>query len=416
MKIDGKLIEHLYKKYAYKDGRGVRTSWDDVLKEYQEIKGLDEPLKMEAARNYVKGKTDRLWEEKIEADNKEALPGNQYEYLEDGRVRLIAYAAMTREQAKDPHHVLKINGYNPESWIVIKLTLNEWTARNADNKELYNYQIKLEMRQKLQDEFTLEDLKEVIKEYTYVHHQGNYIPRFTRKGMVLDIADLHIGSNGFYQDFYKEKILESREQAKLFKVEKVYINFLGDIIHVNDSNKQTNKGTQLETIMTVPEMFRLAKEIIDYTLYTFSDYELEIRWVPGNHSIDLEYALFYSAELSWRNNEHMKFDMDESPFKALLYGSTLIGLHHGNIPKTQLFDWLARDFSEMWGKSKFREQHTAHLHHEVVKAKAGITHRTVTTPVETNEYERSLGFKNIQQKIQSFIYDYDEGLKHVNYH
>lgn len=422
-----KVIE-LYKRHMYRDKQGVKTDWKSVVDDYQKWSG--EPFKRdkEALRFHIKGMTKKLWEEEYgdksykpmqkrgRKPKKENKPKKDLEITADGTQKLLAYVQMSEEEAKDPDFVMRVNGYPPDKWELIRLRVNEWTARNADNDELYNYQIRLDVRPKKADVLTLEDIKKANREYVYKHPVIK--PTKTKGNVALEIglADLHVGSSYFDELFYMTRIVDIANFAKEIKdLEKIYLVWYGDVLHVDNTNKTTTKGTQLEMPMTAFEMFQLAKKIVDFTIREFAFTNLEVIWVQGNHSRIAEYALFDGTSDRWLDNKHISFDVDERRRKAYLYGNQLVGLYHGDMPKKNRFDWLSRDFKSLWGKARFVEQHGGHLHHEAVETKGAIVHRTLTTVKDTDEYEYGLGYHNVSRVVQTFLYHEEKGLRQINY-
>lgn len=415
MKVDRNLVEELYKKHMYKDKQGVKANWSKITKEYQEIKQLARQPKRDSLRYVVMGRTEELWNQ--ENDNEEPLSKNkELEILADGTQKLLAYKQMSEEQSKDPDYVMQINGYDPSKWELVRLRVNEWTARNSDDEELYNYQIRLDVKPKSINKITLADIRKANKEYTYKHPfikptkiEGNY-------ALEIGLTDIHIGSPEFDELLFLKTIVDIAEYAKSVEgLEKIYLNWYGDVIHVDNTNKTTTRGTQLEMPMSAYDMYQKAKEIIDFTITEFAFTNINFIWVQGNHSRFAEYALFDGTKDRWINNKHIKFDVDERRRKAFLYGNQLVGVYHGDLAKAQTFDWLARDFDVLWGKSKYREQHSGHLHHEAVQTKAGIVSRTLTTVKDTDSYEDGLGYRNISRVVQTFLYEKQTGLKQINY-
>lgn len=405
-----RLLEELYSKYIFKDRQSIKSNWHLIIEDYKEATGED--LVLNTARKQITPDIrERLWEDHIEGDTAAALPPNELEIGGDGTRKLLAYKEMTEEESKDPDAVMRMNGYNPQEWELVKLKVSEWTM-GVENQ---NYSIGLEVRPKTTDKLTIDDIIKANKEFTFKHDKVEYKRTKTDRAIEIALADLHIGSESFDEQMYREKINEIRAYCNREDIEEVYLVFYGDILHVDNTNNTTVKGTQLEVEGSAFDMYRLGKEILNFTVAKFSDLRLNVISVQGNHSYLAEFAIFDALKDAWSENDHISFDVGEKKRKAFLYGNQLVGMYHGDMPKRQQFDWLARDFREMWGKAKFVEQHSGHLHHESVETKGAITSRTLNTIKKTDEYEVSMGYKNVKRVIQTFIYDKVDGLKHIGY-
>lgn len=404
------LVKRLYKQYIYKDQQGIKSDWDNILIDYKDQTG--EELIWETVRKRITPTIrEELWQQYLT----DSLPPKELEFRADGSQRLLSYKAMSEQDSKDPNKVMEINGYDPTKWEMTNLVVSEWTARSADNEELYNYQIKLTVKPKSSQKITLNDIIKVNKEYQYIHDPIEVEVKETNRAIEIGITDTHIGSKFFDEDLYKQKMQEIAEYVKKEEVEKIYIIFYGDILHVDTSMNTTIKGTQLTVENTAYDMYRKAKDVLNFTIRKLAKVETKVISVLGNHSGLAEYALMDSLKDTWQENKHITFDIRELKRKAFLYGKQLVGVFHGDMPKKQQHLWLQRDYRELWGKALYVEQHSGHLHHEAVETKGAIVARTLPTIKDTDEYEYSLGYANINRVIQTFIYDKEEGLKQINY-
>lgn len=407
--MNEQLLEELYSKYIFEDRQGIKSEWDKITEDYEEETGNE--LVFETARKKITPAIrERLWEAHLESQ-KPSLPPSELEIGGDGTRKLLAYKEMSEDQSKDPDEVMRINGYDPDEWDLIKLKVSEWTM-GIENQ---NYSIGLEVRPKDKGELSIEDIIKVNEEYSYKHDKVKAKKIKSDRAIEIGITDTHIGSSAFEEDLYKEKIRKIRAHVDKEDIEEVFLVFYGDVLHVDNTNNTTARGTQLEVEDTAFSMFRQAKDVLNFTVAEFADLKLNVYWVQGNHARLTEYALFDGLNDSWSDNGHITFDTTEARRKAFLYGTQLVGLHHGDMPKKQQFDWLSRDFRKLWGQASFVEQHAGHVHHESVETKGAIKSRTLTTIKDTDGYEEGMGYRNISRVVQTFIYDKKEGLKQISY-
>lgn len=357
------------------------------------------------------------YELKLE-DGELPLPPEETEVLEDGTVIIKNVTKMRPEDAMTPDYILEDKGYDPTKWTVVKYKTSNWGSIDPTSP-FQNYSVGLEIKPKDESKISLEAMVKVNKDYKYVHESVpvKYVDHNDNTGKALEVAlpDIHIGSSSSNVRIIKELVEEIAEFAEQTNVTKIYLTFLGDILHVDNTNKTTVRLTQLELEDTFEEMWKKAKDLLNYIVHTFSLFETEVIWVSGNHSRGLEYALFDGLKDTWEANTQITFDVDMKLRKVFQYGLNGVGLTHGDMPKKQLFDWFAADFPEVWGKIKYREMHYGHLHSEAVDTIGGVINRRIGTTKSQDEFEYFMGFPETPCVIQTFLYDKKRGMRQSNY-
>lgn len=394
-RIPAELDDKIYE--FYKKHRGIGHTYHEVAHAFNEMYGTDYP------ESSLRGRYQNY------AEDINNPPGKSIEIDPNGHIRLFDIVKLTPDQVKSPDYVMESQGYSKEEWTVFKFTATQW----GDPKKPF-YSVRLELKPRDKSELTEYDIVKINENYTYRHVKVE--PKFTSKseykGRALEIAlpDIHIGSTSADPDFIKERITEIGNYARQDQINKIYLTFLGDILHVDNSNNTTVAGTQLTVKTTAQDMYLEAKDLLNFIVAELSDFETEVYWVAGNHSEVLEFALFDTLKESWTDNEHIKFSVDASLRKAFLYGTNLVGLTHGNMPKKQLFGWLASEFPELWGQAKYRELHYGHSHQEKVEENGGVVNRLIPTTKDQDDYEYRQGFQRTSKIIQCFVWDKEDGL------
>lgn len=220
----------------------------------------------------------------------------------------------------------------------------------------------------------------------------------------IDFADIHVGSLSWHGEVgddydYKiafEKIKRQVEKASsiLHKepIEKLYICFLGDFLHIDTDAGTTTKGTKVDIDSRPKKIVSKALEMLQYIIENLAMVETEVIWIEGNHSRLVEYTLFQALPLIYDHAKHIKFDVCPKMRKAFVYGDNLIGLHHGDMNKEMMFGWLQLEYRKEWGKVKYAETHSGHIHQEKVQEKYGIINRTNPTSKALDLYEYQNGW------------------------
>lgn len=162
-------------------------------------------------------------------------------------------------------------------------------------------------------------------------------------------------------------------------VEKRYIVSLGDFFHFDTLGGTTTGGTVVDRDSRIPKILEVGTEalarIVRGSART-ADTELVI--VPGNHDEVLSAALQRIMVAEFRGVGAVQIDDTHTRLKATEYGANLLAYNHGDKRKKELCAALSVQHPEAWGRTRYREVHTGHLHSEGERYEGTITHAGVT--------------------------------------
>lgn len=424
--IDYEKIDELIQKHLYY--RTARESYEynrhRVVKEYNEIYPHD-PLELEDLHGYVtqeelvslavqglNEKATKLEKQLAKEVERAELCAKSVSVSENGKTSLagvIPKELFNTSMLESPYDIMVENGKDPSQWRMVKYRTSQVASGN--------YTYSLELAPKATKDLTPQDVVGYLNQFTYrIKDVPSPKEAKTHRALEIDIADTHIGSKHFDEERYFKAIHAIKEEL-LGEYDIAYVCFLGDIIHVDNESEMTNRGTQLSTASGPYRMIDDAFDILINTISIIASgvNQVEVFWVQGNHARLLEYTLMQALAMSFTEIENIKFTVDERRRKAFLYGNTLVGIHHGDMPKRQKFDWLQFEFAHLWGQAKFWEMHNGHTHTEEVETRGAVVSRTVTTIKSTDDYEYNMGYTNNRQNIMTFGYDYEEGLDTIKY-
>lgn len=343
---------------------------------------------------------------------------DQFERLEirgDGTQISERVIQMSETDKKNPAFVMEAHGYDSNEWDLISTTNNFWKVQTSDG-DLHNYQSKISVKPKVaSNELTKQDIIDLIADFKPIERDFKLKSVSTngqeKLALEIDFSDVHIGSLSWHEEVgedndYKiafETLYRYVQQAKeiidLYPVEELYLCFLGDFLQVDTEGGTTTKGTQVDLDSRPKKMVSKAMDIVMYIIEELAIVKTNVYWIEGNHSRLVEYTLFQSLPYIYQNAKHISFDVSPRLRKAFMYGDNLIGLHHGEMNKNEMFNWLQTEFREMWGKAKYAEQHSGHIHQEKVTEKGGIIQRTNPTPKVQDLYEYENGWKSEKTSI-----------------
>ena len=349
------------------------------------------------------------------------------EYQSNGTTISERKIRMSETEMKNPTFVLKAHGFDPDEFEIVSIRNNFWTGHSNEQGEVINYQSKITVKPKvLSNELTKEDILGIIANLKPLERDLK-LKAIKSNGeeklaLEIDFADTHIGSLSWHEEVgedndYKiafakiyEQVEKAREIIDLYPIEKLYICFLGDFLHVDTEGGTTTKGTVVDMDSRPKKMTQKGLEILMYIIENLAVVETEVLWIEGNHSRLVEYTLFMSLPYIYKNIKHIKFDVRPITRKAFFYKGNLIGLHHGEMKKDQLFNWIQVEFRSLWAIANYVEQHSGHIHQEKVTEKGGIIQRTNPTGKIQDLYEFENGWKSYKAVV-AYLWSEKENLK-----
>ena len=205
--------------------------------------------------------------------------------------------------------------------------------------------------------------------------------------------------------------------AENYKPKKIVFPIGNDFFNVNNMLKTTAKGTPQDEDCRFQKSFvtgcQMVVEAIDQ-LSLMAPVCVII--VPGNHDIERAYYLGHALECWYHNNPNVEIDNQPTTRKYIEWGMGMIGYTHGKeIKQDRLPLLMAVEQPNMFARTKYREWHLGHLHHQKMSEwkplmeKNGIRVRVLSSLAAASLWAASKGYAAIQE-AQGFIWNYDEGM------
>jgi hypothetical protein len=342
----------------------------------------------------------------------------RYEMTGEGLQSSERMIALSQEDLKNHRNLMLAHGFNADEFELLGATNNFWGNGL--------YQSKIKVKPKVSDELTKEDIVCLVREYAKPREFEFKLNKIVgEEGYALEVAfaDVHIGSLSWHGEVgedndYKiafakiiNNIQEIRSIMEIYPIEKLYICFLGDFLHIDTMDSTTTRGTRVDTDTRPKKIVNKSMEIVMFMIENLAICDTEVIWIEGNHSRLVEYTIFQALPFIYKNYSHIKFDVRPIQRKAFFYKGNLIGLHHGEMKKDQLFNWIQVEQRELWGKANYVEQHSGHEHQERVTAeKGGIIQRTNPTSKVQDLYEFENGWKSYKATI-AYLWSEKDNLK-----
>jgi hypothetical protein len=278
-----------------------------------------------------------------------------------------------------PEAIMKAHNLDANKWETITYKTNFWQAQQKGGGTMLLYQSKITVKPK-KEQITLEDIDRYFENKDY---SKNKLPieciQYDSNGEILDIKipDLHVGLLSWRDETgadYDLKIAKEtffkcindiikRCQGRKFK--KVMFTTLGDILHVDNDNQTTTKGTVQQTDGRIGKITECAEDmIIDAITMLGEIAPVEYIYLSGNHDRVCGYMLARSIMNAFRKDPNVTFDISPNPIKWRLFGISLVLYHHGDAPKKNIAEMPMKFARQAISQARHIEINLGHKHEE----------------------------------------------------
>ena len=243
------------------------------------------------------------------------------------------------------------------------------------------------------------------------------------------IGDGHFGMRADARET-KEKDYDTKIAAKshleaidyLISVSQASENSLlvnvGDFIHANGSAGTTFGGTRLDVDTRIEVVLETAAQTfifaIDKMLAKHKNVSVII--ARGNHDSDTAIALALILKFYYQKEKRVKILDPHGFFHTLVFGKTLIAVHHGDkIKAPKLAAILPRMLPEQWSSTNYRKWLVGHIHHQnAIETDNGVFVESFGTLAFPDSYHASHGYSASSVMTQiTFHRDGGEALRHI---
>lgn len=357
------------------------------------------------------------------AENKpgiEVYDANSGQYTYDRKIELIPGESIT------PLAIMKAHGLDPSKWEVVNYRNSNWQSAVKDGKPITLVSSRITVKPLKQTQVTFEDIEAWFNSKDFKAKPK--CPKFeyndSEEYLHIDLTDSHVGlltynletGNDYDVKIATDRIrmlfddIVQRSKGKRFKG--VTIATLGDILHVDNSSNTTSHGTSQDTEGRITKWYGEALDMMVDCIDKILELKSPVKYVYlcGNHDTATGSMLAMSLSRVYKNNENIEFDVRPLPQKAVVYGETIIGLCHGDMPKKNLTNWMTKDFRKEFGDTKFAQIHCGHLHNYNVTPDNNILIYHLPSICESSYWEKSKGYTG-ERGMMCFVYNEKTGMR-----
>jgi len=254
------------------------------------------------------------------------------------------------------------------------------------------------------DEF-LKSIEDLISNYSPSYPSIDYPKRKEGHLLVINPADVHNGVRGIIS------------KADGFSIQKVLFCIGNDILHTDNIHGTTSRGTPQNTDGKWYRHFTTALEVyVECVEMLMNIAPVDCVHSMSNHDYMSGFHLAHALKSWFRNTDSVT--VDDSPIhrKYYVYGSSLIGLTHGDGAKTNSLPLLmAQEKPKLWAKTKHRYWYLHHIHHKqrfkylTSFDDIACTLEFLRSPSGTDAWHYQKGYCGSPKAVEGFIHSKENG-------
>jgi UDP-2,3-diacylglucosamine pyrophosphatase LpxH len=195
-------------------------------------------------------------------------------------------------------------------------------------------------------------------------------------------------------------------KASGFNIDKIVFLLSGDLLHIDNLEGTTTKGTKQDVDGHLSDHFLIAKRLIIDVIKTLVQLaDVHVMYTPGNHDNVVGFLIAQILQVHFRNNKNTSWDISLQMRKYYKYHNNLLASTHGDRVKMDLLPMLMADECKQWSATKYRYMFTQHIHHKVSKDYPGLSIESLRSPSEADAWHHKAGYQSSNNKaIEGFLF------------
>lgn len=415
-----------------KSGMGQYEAARQIIEEY----GLDK--KVEAVRWYARPINAPTTTDKESLTTPQLdMERESVEIDKDGSRTYTKLQAIVEDGIDiTPESIMESHGLRKDEWKVVSYKTNMWNGMAKEGKIVVMCQSKLTVAP-IMNAITESHIIEFFATHRFTDKKPDTMPiQYDKNGEVYEITipDLHSGLLSWREetgDDYDVKIMQTRfnsciadivKRMEGHKVKRIVMVTLGDLLHVDNDQQTTTKGTFQQVDGRTAKIFDITLMMFVDAITTLGNIApVEVIYISGNHDRVTGRMLIKAIEMAFIKDKNITFDVSPNPQKSRLIGNILIGWTHGDIPRKNALNWLQPIARSMDKAIRFMEIHSGHLHTEITKEFvqtedcAGIIIRYLPNISSASFWEHQQAYSKSSKTVLTFVWDEKIGLREILY-
>lgn len=319
-------------------------------------------------------------------------------------------------------------------WEVERFVANSWEMGSGGGGKIPLYQVKATfIRRKAMEAIReeIESLKDEVKALITVPKPVQYGIRNSGNLLELMIPDLHAGKLAWsketgYQDYdlsisidtYRRAIDSLIEQVAVYRIDKIVLGVGNDLLQTDNIQGTTFSGTKVDTDGRYHKVYKTVRKMLCETIEKLRLIApVEVKLIPGNHDTLSTFTLGDSLECKFESYTDVTVDNEPSKHKSLEWGKCFLLLTHGHEGKQSDYGmWMASQYPETFGRTKFREIHCGHKHKSALDEKFGVRVRTLSALCPPDAWHADNKFVGNLRTAEAMLWNKERGLIAQFYH
>ena len=362
-----------------------------------------------------------------------------------------ATAAMTCTVPVTKEDLAKRFNIDPKKWNCVEFRVKTWETSRADRKADLHFDegritgkvsdrgemkkcpmYSAGARYVLRKESQIKDLAGVFRAALGKPKKRKARHPIETSGDIIEIAlpDVHHGLRAIAEESGSSYDLKESQSTVMRCVEQLCEKLHGnpaarivlplgnDWLNADNAAGTTAHGTPQDEdahwLTTFRQATRCAVEVVDYCRTLAA--EVDVLLIPGNHDTERSFYLAECLQYAFGAGAGVTIDAGLSATKARLHHDTLVGYHHGDgVQVGELIASMPARWPQLWAKSKWREWHLGHIHHEKEQDVGGIRVRHFRCICASSAWAAKKNYNDTLRAATSIRYRRGRGPMEVAY-
>jgi hypothetical protein len=317
-------------------------------------------------------------------------------------------------------------------WEVERWVANKWEMGAKDKNDelqvepLYQVKAFLKKRKNIEDaKNEIESLKEQAKSEIFRRSDTIHIVSPEDLMLELTLPDVHFGKLAWgtetghanYDVKIAEQVYWEALETVLDRASHRFFNSVlfvvgNDILNSDDIEGRTTAGTYVSSDARYHKTFSAVRNTMVRSIERLREVaSVKVLMVSGNHDQLSCWHLGDSLDCFFHRYSDVEIDNSPRQRKYHEHGNVGLMFTHGHKAKRTEYPALfASEQPKMWGRTKFRECHTGHLHMTKTDEQHGFRTRVLPSLTAPDDWLATNGFVGNLRNAEGYVWSGKEGL------